>query len=62
MRAAYQRQLDHYAVIGEILAIGNLKRMVHEGKDEHELKSDLPTGRTPPLTPAARKVAKRQRP
>ena len=47
-RAAYQRQLDRLSNDAQIMAVGDLQKMVHQDPGDRELKSDLPTGRDRP--------------
>lgn len=63
VKAAYQRQLDRRSDDAQIMAVGDLKMMVNRGPGDHELKSDLPTGRDRPLlSPPSRKLLRARRP
>jgi len=61
VRAAYQRQLDLLSVNADIMAVGDLQKMVHEGRGDHVLKSDLPTGREALSLRSARKTTSKRR-
>lgn len=51
VRTAYQRALDRYPESMNIMAMGDLERIVNDNGGDRELVSDLPTWRTPPILP-----------
>src|SRR5690606_18329276 len=54
MLSVYQRQLDRLGERAEIMAIGNLAKMVQSGSEDAPLSSDLPSGRERDLQKSSR--------